>query len=646
MGHDRTRDAAPVSGAPGKDESNRSGCHVEIHIDTNAPVNIYNCSAPPAPCESPPEPGPSAPCGTSSGPLAPGQCIPLAIGSKPKQSLRTKLDALLQHAPVASAVAAAFFQHARRFAAGRVAANPFEAQAFDLFRSMPADLRSILACSVASFDGIPRHDRNRLFDPAIPQDPDVPLGVDAVAAAFVRELKQRVGIQAFGHPDALDQERPGRNRFFDTTGSESFEVQLRICTVNGLRTNEYAPPLRPGDYLPGELQVHCVPNVVNGTPQPSCSVQQGNCPGNFLSDGTCLRVPDVRAGDGIVLEGVNFISIDAKVRLTALGSGSSIVRDVDAFVYGDLDTPLEETVDGATRVIRDCRVHDRLSFVMPPDLPSGVYGIQVVLPNVTGFPVFGNQIVSNMQFVRLSPPPTARFRISSEMLVCRGETAPAAFGSDEVRVRVRAYPVIANLNELTLGDEQAYDSPEFGDVDSHEDRPMVATLFDQPGLVDGVFLTIMAFEIDSERAYREQIDSFTDAFLHYLKITLKILAGAITAGAVAMGAKELLAMALAHPVILAIAAAVVLVVLLVLAAWAPADLLIEDALAFTLADLDDITNGNLPMPVIGPFTTQQGLKVTVAGIEKGPLHYKEYREYHSTVEDSWYGIRLRYDRIA
>jgi hypothetical protein len=393
------------------------------------------------------------------------------------------------------------------------------------------------------------------------------------------------------------------------------------------------------------VQQHCTPIVVNGTAQLSCEVQRGNCPGNFLNDQTCLRVVDVRGGEGVVLEGVNFISIDAKVRLTGQAP-STVVREVDAFVFGDLDTPLNETVDGQTRVIRDCRVHDRLSFVVPPDLPSGIYGIQVVVPNVSGFPVFGDFIISNLQFMRLTPPPTSRFRIASETLGARQETSPASFGSDEVRVRVRAYPVTANLTQLTLGAEQAFDSPEFGDVDSGDVRQMQAVLFDQPGPVDGVVMTIMGHEIDSEKAYRDQINSFTDAFLHYLKIALAGISASVTAAAVAVGVKALLSFALAHPVILAIAAAVVLIVILILAAWAPADLLIEDSLGFTLADLDALTSTDLPMPVIAPYTTQQGIKVKVVPLEKIPTQYRERREYRSDEEDSRYEIVLRYNRVA
>ena len=616
-------------------------CHVDIRIDSQGPVNIYNCSSAP-PCAEP-CPSPQSTC--CSDPIAPGQCVPLSIGSKPKQSLRSKLDALLQNTPVPSAIAGGFFQHARRFAAGQSPANPLETEVFGFFEALPPSMKSILSCSVGSFDGIAQGERDRLFDPSIPQDPSVPLDADTLATAFVKEVTERVGVQVFGEPGALEQERPGQNRFFDTSGGESFEIQLRICKLQDLRTNEFAPPLQPGDYLPSELQQHCEPVVVNGVPQLSCEIEHGNCPGNFLEDTTCLRVPDVNAGDGIVIEGVNFISIDSTVRLTGQAP-STVAREVDAFVFGDLDTPLTEVVDGQTVAIRDCRVHDRITFVVPPDLPPAIYAVQVAVPNVSGFPVFGDTIVSNSQFIRVVPPPTARFRIASETLAAREETSPAWFGSDEVRVRVRAYPITATLTDLTLGAEQAFDSPEFEDMDSGDLRQMAAVLFDQQAPMDGLVMTIMGYEIDSEQAYRDQINSFSDAFMHYLKLALAAIGAAITAGAVAVGIKTLLTAALSHPIIAAIAAAVVLVVILILAAWAPADLIIEDSLAFTLSDLDTLTSAAFPMPLVTQFISQQGIKVTINPLEKFATQYKERREYRSDEEDSRYEIVLRYNRVA
>jgi len=109
---------------PAKSENSGVSCCVDIHIETQGPVNIYNCTSAP-PC---PEPCPPSPPECPTGPIAPGQCIPLSIGSKPKQSLRTKLDSLLHNTRVPSAIAGAFFQHARRFSAGQAAANPLETE--------------------------------------------------------------------------------------------------------------------------------------------------------------------------------------------------------------------------------------------------------------------------------------------------------------------------------------------------------------------------------------------------------------------------------------------------------------------------------------------------------------------------------------
>jgi hypothetical protein len=135
----------------------RGAEHIDIRIETQGPVNIYNCTSAP-PCLEPPAPSPPEPC---TKPIAPGQCVPLSIGSKPKQSLRTKLDSLLANTTVPSAVASAFFQHARRFAAGRAPANALETEVFDFFRALPAQMKSILSCSAAAFDGITPSERQR-----------------------------------------------------------------------------------------------------------------------------------------------------------------------------------------------------------------------------------------------------------------------------------------------------------------------------------------------------------------------------------------------------------------------------------------------------------------------------------------------------
>ena len=68
------------------------------------------------------------------------------------------------------------------------------------------------------------------------------------------------------------------------------------------------------DFLPAEIQQDCAPKIVDGQPQVVCQVRTTDCPGNSLGT-VCPRVLDVAQGDGVVLEGVNYFSVDAKVRL-------------------------------------------------------------------------------------------------------------------------------------------------------------------------------------------------------------------------------------------------------------------------------------------------------------------------------------------
>lgn len=342
---------------------------------------------------------------------------------------------------------------------------------------------------------------------------------------------------------------------------------------------------------------------------------------------------------------MNYISVDAKVRLTAQPNGNP-TREVDAHVVGDVDTPLTEKVGGATVSIRDARVHDRLTFRVPGDLPPAVYAVQIVLPNVSGIPELGDPIVSNTQFVRVVPAESARFTITSEALVAREETSPAFFGSDEVRVRVRAYPVTFGLTELVLGDEMAFDSPEFEDLDSGDQRDMTALLFAHQAPIDAMFMSITGFEIDSEKAYREQINSFTEAFLHYLKIALAAIGAGLGGAALAVGLKDLLALGLAHPIVLLIAAALVVTVIVFLAWWAPADEIISDSIGLTVADLAELTSADVPLPAPSEYTTASGIKVRVTPVEKLPSQYRERREYISDEEDSRYEIELRYNRVT
>src|SRR5688572_30627971 len=98
-------------------ERHAPGCEINITIHSRGDVNIYNCTCP----ASKPEP-----CAPATPPGGPGACVPLALGSKPKQSQKQKIDRLLAGTSVPSTIAAGLIHLMRRFAAGEAPANPLE----------------------------------------------------------------------------------------------------------------------------------------------------------------------------------------------------------------------------------------------------------------------------------------------------------------------------------------------------------------------------------------------------------------------------------------------------------------------------------------------------------------------------------------
>ncbi len=473
---------------------------------------------------------------------------------------------------------------------------------------------------------------------------NTPIDPAGLADAVGQEIVQRASQLIFGDPAGVEAERPGQNRFFEPSG-EFFDVQLRVCRVNGLRTNEFSPALSPGDFKPEELQIHCEPVLVGNEVQLNCETQVGNCPGNFLTGDICLRVPEVQAGKAVVLEGVNYISVDAKVRLTAQPSGTTIV-DMDAHVVGDIETPLNEVVDGNTVLIRDCRVHDRLTFRLPDDLAPGVYACQIVLPNVSGIPVLGDPIISNPQFLQVIPPDTARFQIALDTLKARDETSPAFFGSDEVGLSVVAAALLADGTTTSLQVLKGADGKDFiriDDVDSGDSFTLNRVLFTQPQDMIAVAMSINGYEVDSEDAFEKQVKSSMDVFLDILEKEWDFIKKAVAAVG---GFEKLKELGTTGFIVLGIAALITIGIDIIVALWAPADPIMHDALGFTTVDLAGLTSANLPAPAPAVFNATEDIRVTVTPIDKIPLQYRELREYHSDDEDSNYQLTLRYNRIA
>lgn len=609
-------------------------CNIDIHIECHGDVHIHNCSGP-STSGKPPALPPGPPC------LPSGACIPSVAGAKHKLSRAHKLSKLAERIRVPSALATSTIHMARRFVSGKSAANPLEAAAFAVLAKIPD---SILSCAVSAYDSMPASQRDRLFLRSLDPGPNEAIDAAALTAALASEIKQRAGVLVFGDQDAVDEERPGAIRVYTPQG-EDFFSQVRICRVNDLRTANYIPSVNEGDYLPAEIQQDCAPQLVNGQPQIVCEVRSADCPGLSFADGVCLRVPDVASGDAVILQGVNFFSVDATVRLTDKQTGT-IVRDVETHVWGDIDTPVTETVNGASALVNDCRVHDRLTFQVPNDLPPGIYQIQVIMPNITGISAFGDEIFSNSEYINVVPPPTARFQVVTDKIYARKETSPDWLGSDEVGLHTLAVPWFSDGTFGLPPQEQKYQDIQSVEFDTGTGRDITRTVFthDQPIL--GMCIAVMGYEIDSQRAYDKEITEWTDYFIDLVKDQAAYIGAAVAALG---GAAALTKFGWVGALIAAIAATITLGIDLIIALWAPADPIIQDSIGLSATELAALTSANSPPPAATSYETTQGIEVrvnqTVPPV-KIPLQYIETREYVSDDQDSRYEITYRFNRTA
>jgi hypothetical protein len=462
------------------------------------------------------------------------------------------------------------------------------------------------------------------------------LSAAEIAERFRIELDIRAAKTIFG-VDGCTEERAGIPRLiFDQIEGVPIGFVPTIWRVNGLRTIHFRPRLGVGDYEPEELQQDCTFEIVNGEVVVNCSVRTESCDGHQSDgeDGVCLRVPEVQSGDTVTLEGVNFFNIDATVRLQAEAPGGA-TAEVAAFVCGDQETPATDENGGS---IVDSRVHDQLSFKVPDEFAGGIYEVAVIVPNNTGIDGMDPVFTSDSVFIQVVPPDTSIFQISSETLHAEDETSPSWAGSDEVGLRFVAIPIFNDLSFESMDDNTI--DIRLGNVDSGDTRNIARTLVRESNLA-GVSIGVMGYEIDSEQAFEEQIESSTEIFIDILKRLWEGLKDELGAAAGFIIGKW----GVAGLVGVLVAAAVIIVIAAIVALWAPADPIIEDTIGLSSIELAALSSANFPLPPIRSYTTTQGIDVSIIPVSKG-AEYRERREYHSGDEGSNYHINLRYSRIS
>ena len=131
---------------------------------------------------------------------------------------------------------------------------------------------------------------------------------------------------------------------------------------------------------------------------------------------------------------------------------------MDAHVFGDVDTPVTEVVNGETRLINDCRVHDRLTFLVPEILDPVFTNSRCLFQTLPESPLWAIFSAPNAEFIRVATPSTARFQIVTDRIIARKETSPGLIGSDEVGLHTVAFPAVCrrDFQRAAGGEVQGY----------------------------------------------------------------------------------------------------------------------------------------------------------------------------------------------
>jgi hypothetical protein len=543
---------------------------------------------------------------------------------------------------VPGAFVASFLHSCNRFMEGKKAGNSLETKMFEKFRRLSPRTRDVMQRTTKSFNSRSAK-RKGVFAVNLMKDADKPADANMLGKAFAEEITQMVSGLALDTAAIELRERPGKVRLRTFSGDDVYPNQLHIFKINDLRTNDYIPALRKDQYLPEEFQNVCTPREDDGIVKWDCKVKRSPCDGHSIDD-ICLRVLQVQSGASVTITGVNFFDVDAWVWFRRKGSSSAFKR-INAFVYGDITTPVFKMKNGKKLLVADSRVSDKIFFSFPADTAPGIYEFKVAVKNSSEHTEFGETLFSNEQYIEVVPLSDSRFQIASERLQAKDETGLTNIGSDEVGIKINAIPFFKNL---TMGALQQH-SFRFGDVDTEETRPMESVLFSHTRPIAGVILSVIGFEVDSESEYRDQINEWTDIFVDLVKEQLEfIMANSEEAKDII---KKLSAMGFWGYVIMGSAILVTLAIDFIYSLWAGADLIIQDTMAFTLSDLGRMTSINFPTPNTDPnktiYTTGDGdIQVRLINNDKIPNEYTEERGYISDDNDSWYNIRLRYNRLT
>lgn len=581
---------------------------------------------------------------------------------KPKVLPKVKLSCLCDTLPVKDAITPQVLHMLRRFLEKQEPGNEFEKEVFAYLKDLEAKSLKALRLGLKVYDEIPVDKQHCLFREEFLHWPlDKPVDADELAKAWVDEAiilgRDFLYDRATCGPG---QVRPWERQF---PGDPDRPMPPKVLgpwpwinSVNGLRTANHRQPLSV--YLPQEYQTECTFTLDQNTQEVIAQCQDATWPNceefGHAHNMKCLRVSESRAGQVANLEGFNFFSQNCKVELLHIEKAYKYI--LEASVCGDTNTPTHES-DGT--VIADHRAKDYLSFQIPEKTPDGLYEfvpgnylVRVIAPNDIGFNLADGskpkEFVSNHAYLRILPSKTLKYRIWVDKGHCYNETDGEWF-SDEIYLKaiptvLKAVGNTPEWLELPAQETWTWSDADEGETLSNWDWRIVG----QPGaplLFEGILaIGLIGYEVDSEDALKDQVKSFGDAYVQYLKMVWGAIAATGAAGA-AIGLLKKVALAWSL-LIAGIVIAVILLVGLIWAAWAPADRILFDVIILPEEDLYFMTDPKTPLPASNTRELGSDHDVTLDQIPESKLNYLyvEERRYSSSNEGSEYGLWFVYKR--
>lgn len=605
---------------------------------------------------------------------------------KPSQKASCLCGALAARDTIAPAMAALF----DRFDGGDDARNEYEASLFKILETLSDEQHDALKQGFDGYRKLSPRLHACLFDDRLARPGADGLDPGDVIEAIIGEGLSYIGQTLFSNSDGIVE--PGLVRPWTVTlltppngsGSATFTgpwpwltairpdpaaVQEFGSTASfrsepGSPSYQFQPwqIARDCTYSPSPppMTVTCVPR----TPPPPApgSLLPNFCEGgqDYTLNGQCMQFAVSEPGATIALRGANFITPSVTVRFRHR-TDPSVVAEAPAAVFGDQKTPV---TDGTGHTIVDWRVSDMAVVAVPTEhptmpgtpLPAGLYDVSVLVDNVTSAFYAGGvapRLESNMLILQVDPDPNISFNIWTDHGHCYEETD--GLGSDEIwwdawviNFKTAAATTVANLGPLT---HIEFARDPWDDMDSGKDaEAFKAALWSGPIGHGIVVAGLVGFEVDSEAAAREQLKNFGEAFVYYLG---QVWTAAIAAEGAAASIAKMVSLTITQGLIaLAIVAAVILIVGLFWAAWAPADQVAIDLMALNARQAWNLTApaGQLPASSHVEYGTEQDLSTSHNPISKKPevpgaMVYEAEHHYWSGNEDSHYGLTLQLARL-